>query len=79
MLVNTHLNTKKLKRQFPLLWSIFIIEFVSLFGQSMVTLINQLEKKFALSPTLSLSMVVLEMHLTLGWEWLEDIIFGDMN
>ena len=79
VLVNTNLNTKKIKKQYQIIWSILLLEFVSLFGQSMVTVLNKLEKTFKMSPGISLLMVFTEMHLTLGWEWLEDIVFGDMN
>ena len=79
VLVNTQVKTKKLKRQYPLLWSILLVEFVSLFGQSMVSLINNLEQTYHLKIEIAVFMIFVEMHLTLGFEWLEDIIFRDMN
>jgi hypothetical protein len=74
-----YIDVKALINKHRVIWSILMIEYVTLFGFSLVHLINQLESLFQLQATVTVFMIFIEMHLTLGWEWVEDIIWGDMN
>ena len=62
-----------------LVWSILAIEFATLFGASLISLLNKLEQLYSGQILISIFGIFLEIHLTLMFEWIEDILFKDMN
>ena len=62
-----------------LVWSILAIEFVTLFGASLLSLLNSLEQLYQGQILITILSIFLEIHLTLMFEWVEDMVFQDMN
>lgn len=56
-----------------------MLEFVSAFGTYFLQLMNNLEEHHEGSILIVILCVFCEIHFTLGFNWIEDIVFGDMN
>ena len=61
------------------IWSLLVIEYVTLFGASLLSLLNRLEQFYQGQTIITIICIFLEIHFTLMFEWLEDAIFGDMD
>ena len=76
-LVNNFCSQKMFERN-KLIWSIFMLEFVAVFGSCLLDLCNNLERIHDGHMLITIVCVFLEVHFTLGFNWLEDIVFGDL-
>ena len=76
---NLYFDVKKCIDRHKLIWSIMMVEYVTFFGCSLVALLNQIEGHFKFQAAITILLMFIEQHLSLGWNWVEDIIFGDMN
>jgi hypothetical protein len=62
-----------------LLWSILMVEYVAIFGASLINLFNKCEHFFEGQVLMTVIMIFLDFHYSLGGDWIEDMLFGDMD
>ena len=62
-----------------MIWSILVLEYVAMFPAGLIHILNQAEYMFDGSIFMFGLLLFLEMHWTLGFDWIEDLLNGDMN
>lgn len=66
-------------KRFPVLWSVIMLEFVSVFAVGLISVCNRLETTFNGATGISILCIFLEIHFFIMFVWVEDIIFGDLD
>lgn len=62
-----------------MIWSIVVLEYVAMFPAGLINILNHAEYTFNGSTLMFGFLLFLEMHWTLGFDWVEDLVNGDMN
>lgn len=62
-----------------IMWSYFVIEQVQFYGPCLLYCVNNIEHHFQGEFFMCIMMLFWEIHYYLAGDWLEDLIFGDLD